>query len=70
MSDDIRVDVKQLEMQELVLLSCIFFNKKYLQNSKYNVSSDMIYFSLILLGIPSNLVLFIEKKGGGFRVFT
>ena len=55
MSDDIKVDVKQQEMQELVLLSC-----------KYNEPSDMICFSLNFAwdSIQPGLV-HLEKGGRG-----
>ena len=55
MSDDIKVDVKQQEMQELVLLSC-----------KYNEPSDMICFSLNFAwdSIQPGLV-HLEKEGRG-----
>ena len=43
-SADVKAVIKQQEVKELVVVACIFFNEKYLQNLKYDVPSGM-YFS-------------------------
>ena len=56
MSADVKANIKQQEMKDLVTYLTILC-KKYLQNLKYNVNSGCI-FHLILVGIPS------KKQGG------
>ena len=55
-------DVKKQKIKELVAVSCIFFNKKYLENLEHNVPSGM-YFHLTLHGIPLSLVLSVKDRG-------
>ena len=48
---DVKADIKQQEIKELVALSRNFF---YFQNLKYNVKQAHI-FHLMLLGIPTGV---------------
>ena len=60
-SADVKADVKQQELKELVVVSFNFY-KKYLENLKCNVKQACI-FHLILLGIPSSLILSVKSWG-------
>ena len=42
-SADVKVDVKQQGIKELVTISCVFI-KNYLQNLKYNVPNMHVFF--------------------------
>ena len=54
-SADVKVDVRQQEIKELITY------KMYLQNLKSNVKQVYI-FDLILVGIPSSLLLSIKNR--------
>ena len=43
-SVDVKADVKQQGIRELVAVSCFFFFKNYLQNLKYNVRNMHVFF--------------------------
>ena len=59
----IKANVKQYDTKELVAVYIfINFNKKYLQNLKYNVKRTCI-FHLILLGFPSSMILSVKSSG-------
>ena len=62
-SADVKVDVKQQETKDLVVVSFNFY-KKYLQNLKCTVKQACI-FHLILLGIPSSLILYFKSRSLG-----
>ena len=65
MSADVKANIKQHEIKDLVTYLTILC-KKYLQNLKYNVNRGCI-FHLILVGIPSTLILSIKNRGLGGR---
>ena len=66
----IKANVKQYDIKELVAVYIfINFNKKYLQNLKYNVKRACI-FHLILLGIPSSLIFSVKSSGSAVYYLT
>ena len=60
-SGDVKADVKQQQIKELVAYLVTFY-KKYLQNIKYN-EKQAWHFSIILFGIPSSLILSTNNRG-------
>ena len=71
MSADVKFNIKQQEIKDLVTYLTIFC-KKYLQNVKYNVNKGCI-FHLTLVGIPSTLIFSIKNRGvrgGGLGCLT
>ena len=63
MSADVKADIKQQEIRDLVAYLTNFY-KKYLQNLKYNVKRGCI-FHLMLVCFPSILILSVKNRGGG-----
>ena len=62
MSADVKATIKQQEIKDLVADP----TKKYLQNLKYNIKRECIFYS-ILVDISFVLILSIKNKGvGGF----
>ena len=61
-SAHVKADVKQQEIKELVAVSCNFLKKV---PTKLEKNLELAFnFHLILLGIQSNLILFVKKNGG------
>ena len=67
LSADVKANVKQYEIKELVAVNYKNFIRSTLKNMKYNVNRACIFY-LILVGIPSSLILSIKNRGGGERV--
>ena len=65
MSANVKANIKQQEIKDLVAVSYIFF-KKYPQSLKYNRGC---IFHLIFVGIPSILILFVNNRGMGWAGF-
>ena len=69
-SADVKANIKQQEIKDLVDISYKFLttnyltHKKYFQNLKCNVKSVCI-FHLFLLGIPCILILSTSNRGEG-----
>ena len=57
MSADVKANIKQQEIKDLV----VYLTKKYLQNLKYNIKRGCIFHS-VLVGIPFVLILSIKNR--------
>ena len=63
MSANVKANIKQQEIKDLVAVSYIFF-KKYPQNLKYNVKEGVFFFFLISIDIRPSIVIFCPLKTG------